>query len=912
MSARPPRALSVLARLLVRGRHREFVLGDLDELYARRVGSHRPLRAAWAYVRDVLASVWARRDRPERRRKVRRTRPQRGLDPGDLIGDLRHAVRACRRRPGFTLLLVATVALGMGPTIAVLSMVEQLLLRPLPGASNSDAAAYLRLLESDSEMAEFSPEGLTLHEFDELRRRATLVDALASYGYTSQQVSVDGARPVLVGANTFYGDFFEALGVRPAEGRLIPGAETALDADPLVAVISEDLRTRLFGPEAEAVGRAVLMNGQPVEIVGVAGGGFRGPVRGDPTDAWLPHGALVPLVGFTRERLESPQSVMHSRILALPAAGATLAGVEQQVSEIFLRLGEANPERAEELARVQPSAVPGLHMPPAARERAYRTLSMMGWATALLLMIACANVADLLLFENMARRGGMATLRALGASTGRIARQHLVRSLLIAGLGASVGAALGWGIGALFRGPLLLGLPSFEGLHPDLRLSAFVAGALVTTTIVFGVGPALLAGRFDLGDALRLSAGRDTGRFASLRIALCGGQIALTLGLLVGGILMFRTIVNIQGIDTGIEIERVVGVTFDAPEDLEPASMHALQRGVLDAVASQPGVERATLDWYGPHGSQFVAPVGLPTDAENYANLPRMLIWQVSPGWFELFGLEAASGRTFDDGDWRVPSSGAAILTESTAQRIFGRADVVGQVVWIRGATPPERRVVGVVEDYTSLVSVRATDLEGAFRPAEPTDAVFLPYGDFLLRQITVFAKMTPPAPEVPRTVQGVIESLFPDVPSPQPYLLQDRVDRIHREERLLGRLLLTLAVFGALMSGVGLFAAIYFMVASRKRELGIRVALGADAVRILKLVTRSAAAIVVGGVAAGLLIAYPLTSALRSRLYGIEHLDPVSYGTAALALGLVAFLACIAPAREALRADPVAVLREE
>jgi putative ABC transport system permease protein len=171
---------------------------------------------------------------------------------------------------------------------------------------------------------------------------------------------------------------------------------------------------------------------------------------------------------------------------------------------------------------------------------------------------------------------------------------------------------------------------------------------------------------------------------------------------------------------------------------------------------------------------------------------------------------------------------------------------------------------------------------------------------------------MAPSSTNVPATVQSAIESEVADVPSPEPYLLEERVDRIHREERLLGRLLLTLAAFGALMSGVGLFAAIYFMVASRKRELGIRVALGADAIHILKLVTRSAAAIVLGGVAAGLLVAYPLSKALRSRLYGIEHLDPVSYGAAALALVLVTLLACLAPAREALRADPVAVLREE
>jgi putative ABC transport system permease protein len=465
----------------------------------------------------------------------------------------------------------------MGPTIAVLSMVEQLLLRPLPGAANSASAAYLRLLESDAEIAEFNPAGLTLHEFDELRRRATLVDAIASYGYTRQRVSVDGARPILVGANTFYGDFFESLGVRPAEGRLISGAETSLDSNPLLAVISEDLRSQLFGQERSVVGRTVLMNGQPVEIVGVAGGGFRGPVRGDPTDLWLPHGALVPLAGFTPGRLESAQSIMHSRLVALPASGVTLAGVEQQVSEILARLGEANPDTAERFAQLRPSAVRGLHIPPAARERIYRSLSLIGWATALLLVIACANVANLLLFENLSRRGALATLRALGASTGRIARQHFVRSLLVAALGASGGAALAWMIGALFRGPPLLGMPSFDGLDPDASLTLLIAGALVTTTILFGVVPALFAGRFDLGGALRASRTRETGRMASLRTVLSGGQIALTLALLVGGLLMLRTLANLRMVDTGVDIERVMGVTLDVPRDLGPEDLHNLR-----------------------------------------------------------------------------------------------------------------------------------------------------------------------------------------------------------------------------------------------------------------------------------------------------------------------------------------------
>jgi putative ABC transport system permease protein len=909
VSARPPRWLALLGRLLIRGKHREFVLGDLDELYARRLGRRGRLRASFRYVRDVLAALPAGRAVSADKAPEPGTRPRRRTTPEDMFFEVRHAARALARQPAFTLVLVMTLALGTGPTIAVLSIAEQLLTRPLPGAANSAPAAYLRLLDPGSELAEFTPKALTLQEFDALRADASLVAGVASYGLIGPQVSVDGGRPVRISAQTIYGDFFEVLGVEASEGRLISAAETDLDADPLVMVITEELRSRLFGSDGEAVGRIVQVDGHSVEVVGVAAEGFRGPMRGEARDAWLPLGALVPLIGFTEAHLRSPRSAMHGNLLVLPGQRVPAGAVEEQVATLLRGYGEAHPERSEVLAKLTPAVVPGLHMPPEARERTFETLGTMSWAVGLLLAIACANVASLLLFQSLARRGAFATLRALGATTGRVARQHLLGSLLVAAMGVASGAGLAWGMAALFRGEVLLGMPEFEGIVFDPVLVTWIAGALVVTTLLFGVLPAVTAGRFDLADALRASGARDSGRMGAARAVLSSGQIALALALSVGGLLMFRTLLNIQAVDTGVDVEHVVGAWFESPGEATPEQWHALQRRVLAAVSADPGVEVAALDMFGPHGSQSMQRVGLPGGAA--AQMPLTLTWQVSPGWFDLFGLDVVAGRPLEDADWRVPSTEAAILTASLARRLFGAADAVGRSVWIDRANPEERRVVGVVRDYTSLITVRAATVEAALRPSGPTDAVFLPFAD-PYGSATVFAKIDPSLRDGPARVQAAMESVLQDAPSPEPYLLQDRVDRIHREERLLSRLLLTLAALGALISGVGLFAAIFFMVASRKRELGIRVALGADAIRILKLVTRSAAAIVLGGVAAGLLMAYPLSSALRSRLYGVEHLDPVSYGTAALALGLVAFLACLAPAREALRADPVAVLREE
>jgi ABC-type antimicrobial peptide transport system permease subunit len=332
-------------------------------------------------------------------------------------------------------MVIGTLALGIGSVTAVFGMASQLVLRPLPGTVNSDRAAYLQIVSDRY-------EGLTLAEFDELARSATLLEDIASYRFMELNASVNGARPISVLAGAFYGDFFEVLGVQDPEGRVLSGAESALDANPLVAVISASLRDRLFGDAGDAIGHTLQMDGQAVEIVGVAPRGFQGPERGLVLDAWLPFGALVALGGLTRDQLLGPDATVLSDLIVLPRPGATLPAVEAQVAQILARLAEAVPESAEHLSSIRPVAYAGLNTPPVVRAVTRRTLGMMTWAVLLILAIACANVANLLLFQNLARRGALATARALGASTGRIARQHLMESL---GLGLAGGTA---GLGA--------------------------------------------------------------------------------------------------------------------------------------------------------------------------------------------------------------------------------------------------------------------------------------------------------------------------------------------------------------------------------------------------------------------------------------------------------------------------------
>lgn len=895
---RPPRYLTAFARIVIPRRNREFILGDLDELYAATAAARGPLTAGLHYMRGALGSALAQRLAHRRSTTGIGASGGRGLGRllGDSATDARQAFRSLRRGPGFTLMVAATLALGIGSTAAVFTMVNQLILRPLPGAANSRTAAYLRFGRPGTYV------GLNLSDFEALRERATLLDGIASYGSATPNVSLGDRRPIQAVLNTVYGDFFEMLGVQPAGGRLLTGSDTDLDANPLIVVISERLRSRLFTPNEEAVGQTLRVNGQPVSIVGIAGGGFQGPERGREVDAWMPHGALVPLVGFTRERLTSPESTMHSQVLALPRPGVTLEAAEAQVAEILARLAEANPDRADHLSELRPTFFAGLETPPLVRDLTKRTLRMMTWAVALILAIACANVANLLLFRSLTRRGALATLRAFGASRSRLARQHMAESLLLAFLGGVAGLGVAWLIMIPFRGEQLVRMPAFEGFIIGPDVLTFVGVASLVAAALFGIVPAWLAGRFDLGAALGTTQARETGRLGSLRLVLSAGQIAMTLALVVGGLLLVQTIGNLRNVETGVDVTDVVRVTVDSPEDSDPAELHALQRELLEQVVAVPGVEGAALDVYGPHSSRTLGRIGLPgAMEEDEPRESKPMIWQVTPGWFELFGVRLVHGRTFEDSDWQVPPADPIILTASLARRLFGRTDVVGRTVLAGIREPVERRIVGVVGDYRSLRS-----------PAEPTDAYFVPYGDFPRAYVTLFAKTSPPDNQALMEIRAVVESLFPDVAVPDPVRLEETVADIHREERMLGRFLWILSGFGLLMSSVGLYAAIYFVVANRKREFGVRLALGADGARILRLVGRTAVTIVVGGAALGLPAAYALSRVLENRLFGVEAFDIASYGGAALLLSLVALSACAAPARSALAADPVATLREE
>ncbi|HUG38681.1 MAG TPA: ABC transporter permease, partial [Candidatus Limnocylindrales bacterium] len=677
-----------------------------------------------------------------------------------LRTDLADVVRTLRRSPKFTAVATLTLGLGVGSATAVFSIANQLLLRPIPGVADADGAAYLEFRSSERPSV-----GLSGPDFEALRREATLLEGLASYDNVSFHASTGSTRPVDVQAYTVYGDYFEILGVQPLVGRLLTARESGVAADPFVAVISEELWERLFARSPDVVGRPFEARGRRYTIVGVAGGGFRGTDRSWPVDAWLPRSAFGSLEGYPVERLASRESRLNQWFLARPRPGVSLVTAEAEVDALLARLVEDVGEASDYLADVR-AALQGGVLPTAVRDRLERTLGVLGGAAALLLLITCANVANLLLLRGLERRGDTAVRRAFGASAGRVVRWRLLEALVVAALGTVTGLAVATQVSRLFEGFSLWGMPGLEGVSLDPRIVAFSAVAVLLTALLAGALPAAVGTRSGPAEALRDAGRPSTVRNAALRGAMSALQIALSLTLLTGSLLLVRTVRNLHSVDAGLGIEGVTALTFDMERDLpEITALDARHRDLLAAVRAVPGVEAAALHgWYGPYRGMLSTRIALPGAPD--ATAETGVHW-VTPGWFHTFEVRPLRGRTFDERDWRAASPLPVVMTAPLAERLFGHVDVVG-----RRARLGQRGRIDDVEIVGVVGELRTVDLR-----QPPDEAVFLPHTTerALLATLTVVFRASDGAAAA--EVRRAVESVVPHLPIPEPAPLADRID---------------------------------------------------------------------------------------------------------------------------------------
>ena len=457
---------------------------------------------------------------------------------------------------------------------------------------------------------------------------------------------------------------------------------------------------------------------------------------------------------------------------------------------------------------------------------------------------------------------------------------------------------MAWLLSLALRGERLVGLPAMEPLAFDGRLLAFATAGAVITTLLFGALPAVLAGRFDLRGALQASGRGGTDRVAHLRSAMASGQVALSLALLVAGVMLVRTVANLYAVDPGVRVDGIAVQWIDFARGLSEEERQEVRQRALRAVETLPGVEGAAISEYDPlGGARMIGRIA----ADDGDEIPSEMV-PVSARWFEVMDVADAGGRPLlvDEDGWRDDT---VVLSAGLANRLFGSPEAaVGRVVRHRfGRTPVESRVIAVTGE-----------LRVPNEPDASREAFMVPHHVSPSPQTTLLVRLGSLSEPTLESVRAAVEEVIPDAPIASPEPLARRLDSMHAEERVFGTLLALLSGASLLLAAVGLYGVVAFSVASRRRELGIRIAVGAGARRIVRLVAAYVGSIVGVGIALGIAGGYGLARMIESRLYGVAPDEPWSYVVAAAAFVVISGMACWAPTRRAVAVDPVAALRAE
>jgi putative ABC transport system permease protein len=777
------------------------------------------------------------------------------------MGDIRYAVRALLRTPGVTLTALFVLALGTGATTAIFSVISGVLLRPLP-------------FGEPDRLVQFEPMGVL--DFQDARERSRSFESMVSYQAVNKNLQ-DGAEPERVAAVAAERGLFDLLGVPPLIGR------TFVPSDPPnVAVVSEQFWTRRFGANAPLNDRKITLDGEPYTIIGIMPARFHFPYRSMATEVWIP----AELRAVTRfQRIDAAVGRVKSG-LALDAARAELRTIARQLETQF---PESNKGRTITIVPLR-DAVVGRSRP--------ALLTLLG-AVAMVLLIACANVTSLLLARSEARRRDVAVRMALGAGRGRLLAQFITEGVVLA-LAAGV-AAVFIALGGTTLLVTLAGseIPRATEIDLDWMVFLFLLVISVTSGVAFGLVPALNAIRLDVSGVLTELGGRGSrgrGPAAIIR-GLVVVEVALAFILLIGAGLLLRAFVHLENTPTGIVADRVLTVRMEArslapASAIETASSSPQGRyfGAIEArVTRIPGVRAAgfvtvlPIERPGNDGSFTIA--GRPV--ANTGDRPIARLREVTPGYFRALGIPLVAGQMFTD------RGSGLLVNEALARQYFEGENPVGRVL-DRGT------IIGVVGDVRQRLRL----------PAEPEIYMSLARTGYSAATLVVSAQM--PAEALVGSLRAAIREVSPNQPIYNVRTMDDVVAAAHPE---LDLYLWLIGLFGGLafvLSMAGIYGVISHATATRRKEFGIRLALGADGGRLLRLVLAQGGALIGTGLLIGIIGALVLTRILRAQLYGVTPTDPATFALVTVMLGGVAVAACLNPARRAMKLDPLTVLRYE
>jgi putative ABC transport system permease protein len=822
----------------------------------------------------------------DRRRTARRDRAEWW---SDLWHDLRFAARVLRRQPGFTVVVLLTLTVGIGANTAIFTVVDAALLRPLPYREPERLVHLWETHRGDvSDRSEAS-----YPDFLDWRAQSRAFAAIEGYDETNLTVTADGAEPLMLRGARVTPGFFPMLGVTPARGRAFIPEESVAGGAPVV-LLTHGFWRRRFGGDPQVIGRSLTLDRRPFTVIGVLPRDFHfAPV--DDAELWLP---IDPAAQRTSERFNH-----WLNVVARLGPGVTLDGASSDLSTVMRRLGAQYPET---------NAGRGIGIVPLRDEivGAVRpTLLVLFGAVGCVLLVACVNVAGLVLARSAARGREIAVRSALGAERGRIVRQLLVESALLAVAGGVLGAVtaqLGVRlIVAALPAEITNGMPYLQYLRVDGVVLAYAAGLAVAAGLLSGLAPALYVSRPSTTELLRRGGrGGSGGAKPRLRGALVAAEIALTMVLLVAAGLMTRSLGQLLRVDAGFDAEHVLtarvalsGAAYDSAE-----RQQRFFEALVGRVAALPGVRAAGAVLHVPlvgGGTNTFRAEGRPEP--DPANRPEATMRGVAGDYFRAMAIRVVAGRSFTDRD-RAGASPVLVVSAGLARRLFREgASAIGQQLRFYAFPESAWTIVGVVGD----VKTGRLDAE-----APPT--IYYPHLQGAQNRMSIVARTVGDPAALAGAVRREVRALDPTVPVYQVRTMEEQVARSPAvfARRLPLRLVGAFAATALALAVVGIYGLVTYTVAQRTQELGIRIALGAQRRNILTLVVREGALLAAVGVSIGLVVALWATRMLGSLLYGVGAADPLTYVAVAVLLGGVALVASYVPARRAARIDPMVALR--
>jgi putative ABC transport system permease protein len=806
-----------------------------------------------------------------------------------MLNDLRYAVRTLVKNPGFTVVAVITLALGIGANTAIFSVVNAVLLRPLP-FSEPDRIVSVRTSTADEPRSNHSAG-----DFIDLRREQQSLQALAGYRVVPFTVaSRTGEASLLVGAFVT-AEFFDVLGVPAAIGRRFSGAEDTAAGERRV-VLGRRAWKQLYGERAEAVGQPLRVNGQAHTLLGVLPLQAEWPAG---ADIWVLSEREVPPSPVDLPQEKADRDVRYFEAIARLKSGVTLAQAQQDVSRVATLLqarGAPTAARRDiRLFDLRENIVGDVRF----------GLLVLQAAVGLVLLIACANVSSLLIARASGRRRELAIRAALGAGRARLVRQLLTESVLLGITGGLVGLLVGaWMIGLLTR-VLPNTVPRADAISLDRVVALVTILAALGTGVLFGVLPALQASHTQAQAALKR--GGDRGGTSSVRTlgrsALVVAQVALTLVLLAGAGLLLNSLLRLQRVESGLQPENVTVAALVIPQSRYPtaASQIEVYRRLLEGVGARAGILAVGVGFPGPlRGGNASGTFTIegrrtahPSD-QAFANLGS-----VSGGFFRAMGIPLVAGRTFADSDG-AGAAPVAIASAAMARQYWPGENPIGKRLrFDDDPKAPWATVVGIVGDVRQL---------GLDQDAPPI--LYMPYQQFPLPFTNLSIRSTATAGAIASLIRAELAAIDPDLPPGDVRPLQAVLDGSIAQPRFRAMLLTAFALVALLLATVGVYGLVSYSVVQRTREIGIRMALGARPTQVLGQIMREGLLLAVAGVALGLLGALLAARVLATFLFGVGAADPLTFGAVALLLLAVACLATYVPSRRALQVDPVSALR--